>query len=174
MLSVNEAACIVPGVRERRPGLHNELQGSSSSAGALAFLPPCNRKVRSHAHFQLRLRFLGQRKKGGGVHRKTLSGSGSSFYCNLCKCCALIFTPDIQLLCSGCNMTDISNCQPSTSLFLHTVFSKIMQCKMKKQCVYSAHVKSSSVNLSYKIDYCYEVFFCFFYLAAGDIAAGIT
>lgn len=98
MLSVNEAACIVPGVMKRRRGLHAEPEDSSSSsaaAAALAFLPPCDSKHRSHAHFQLRLRFLGQRRKGGGVHRKTLSGSGLSFYCNLCKCSALLFTPDV-------------------------------------------------------------------------------
>lgn len=138
MLSVNEVACIVPGAMKGRRGLRTELEGfSSSSAATLAFLPPCNRKPRSHAQFQLRLRFLGQRRKGGGVHRKTLSGSGLSFYCNLCKCCTLLYTPDIWLLCSG-NMTAVIiavliNCQPSTVLFLHTV--SVIQYKIKKQCV---------------------------------------
>ncbi len=54
MLSVNEAARIVPGVIKRRHGVHAELEGSSSSAATvLAFLPPCNRKLRSHAQFRL-------------------------------------------------------------------------------------------------------------------------
>lgn len=53
------------GATKRRLALHIELEGSSSSAAALSFLLPCNRKLRSHAHFQLRLRFLGQRRKGG-------------------------------------------------------------------------------------------------------------
>lgn len=62
MLSVNEAACIVPGAMKRRHGLQTELlEGSSSSAAALAFLPPCNRKRRSHARVQL----PGSEEKGG-------------------------------------------------------------------------------------------------------------
>lgn len=39
------------------------------------------------------------------------------FYSNLCKCCALLFTPDLWLLCSG-NVTAVINCQTSTILVL--------------------------------------------------------
>lgn len=81
-------------------------------------------------------------EKGGWVHRKTLSGSGLSFNCNLCKCCALLFTADIWLLCSG-NMTAVIYCQTSTILVLDTILNKtdyishkIIQCKMKKPCVW--------------------------------------
>lgn len=108
MLSVNEVACIVPGAMKRRHGpalswrallLLLLLQPRSpfyrpvteNPGPTLIFSSACASWVRG--------------ERGGGVHRKTLSGSGLSFYCNLCKCCALLFTPDIWLLCSGSNMT---------------------------------------------------------------------
>lgn len=80
MLGVNEAACLC----QKGPGPSNgALQCSVSlslaSAGLFFFLPPCNRQLRSHTYTS---GVRGERG-GGGVHRKTVSGSGLSFHCNL-------------------------------------------------------------------------------------------
>lgn len=45
------------------------------------------------------------------------------FYSNLCKRCALLFTPDLWLLCSG-NVTAVINCQTSTILVLEALPNK--------------------------------------------------
>lgn len=141
MLSVNEEAVIVRGVMKRRPDLRLARGLFSSSAAALtSFYRP-----ETESSGRTCLRFLGQRRRGGAagrVHRKTQSGSGLSFYSNLCKCCALLFTPDLWLLCSG-NMTAVINCQTSTILVLASlpnktdyICHKIIWCTKKKQRVW--------------------------------------
>ena len=65
MLSVNEAACIVPADMKRRHDLHTMRFSSSAAAITLLFLFFQNQKLRSYAHFHL-MHFLGQRRRWGG------------------------------------------------------------------------------------------------------------
>ena len=98
MLSVNEGACIVPGAMKRGTWCPHWAAGLffSGLAFFIFFTKPCN-PVRSGS--------LGQRREGRGwaVHRKTQSGSGLCFYCNLCKYYALLFSS--SHLISDCSVT---------------------------------------------------------------------
>lgn len=125
MLSVNEAACIVPGVMRRHHDLHAELEGSSSSAAVLACLAPCNRELRSHAHFQRRFASW-VREEGEGCTGR---------HCQEVACPFTVISASVELthlhqiswlLRSDGNVAAAMNCQPSTILFLHSVSSKMI------------------------------------------------
>lgn len=140
MLSVNEEAVIVRGVTKRRPDLHAELEASFPLLQLHSHLFTALKQKAQVAHAYASW-VRGEGGAAGRVHRKTQSGSGLSFYSNLCKCCALLFTPDLWLLCSG-NMAAVINCQTSTILVLASlpnktdyICHKIIWYTKKKQCV---------------------------------------
>lgn len=101
MFSVNEVGCIVPGAMKRRHGLQASSSSSSAAAVVAAVLTFLPQKTVTE-NFVRRLIFIfnsvctswvRREERGRGVvHRKTVSGSGSYFYCNLSKCYALFST----------------------------------------------------------------------------------
>lgn len=95
----------------------------SSSAAASFHRPETENSGRTRLHF------LGQRSEvvwgegGDGCTGRHSQEVACPFYSNLCKCCALLFTPDLWLLCSG-NVTAVINCQTSTILVLEALPNK--------------------------------------------------